>query len=402
MNLVLTEMGWDMTHTNNSRVYFLDYVKALIIVLIVAHHSSLAYSLAEGSHQNFIYSTAQILDSKKLFIFDYFENFNDIYFMPLIFLISGFFSYDSLVKHGACKYVEKRFMRLMVPFLFSMVILMPLSYYPVNLLQDNNLGLFDYISKDYIFNFYHIPGPIWFLLALFVFDSIIALFYKVAPNKFSAMIESVQQAGRLNFVLTFISATIIIYFLSYIFIPADSTDKMAKLGPIWFQKKRIVVYFAFFLFGLFGGAAPKFRDMIIRDNKRFTDTWLFKIVLGVMLFGLLRYLQTSMLHNQGDDLLLDFVYCTLFVFIALIFSSAWIATVAKFFNRRSRSMKSLSDQAYGIFIFHFIIVVWLQYMLYTVDLAASEKFYIVFSFSLSLSWVVTMVLRKIPAIRSVL
>lgn len=390
-----------MTKLENSRIYCLDYIKALIIVLIVAHHSSMAYSvICCISHKNFYYSTAQILDSKKLYIFDYFEDFNDIYLMPLMFLISGFFVFDSIKKYGAIKYVQKRFKRLMLPFIFSIFILMPVSYYPANLLQNKDLTLLNYISTHYIFNFYHIPGPIWFLGALFVFDAIFSMLYKFFPGKIANIINSIENTGTINLSLSFASLSIIIYFISYISIPSDDLSSMATVGPIWFQKNRSLLYFCFFILGVITGATTKYRN-IITNNKALSDVWLFKLVLCIMLFGVFRYLQFSMIKSP-NGYLDEFVYCALFVFIAITATFAWFAIVGRFFNNKSRIMQSLTKHAYGIFIFHFLVVIWMQYLFYYIDLSAGQKFYIVFSSSLFLSWLITYILKKIPYIKSIL
>ncbi|MEQ9116126.1 MAG: acyltransferase family protein [Rickettsiales bacterium] len=380
------------------RVYFLDYVKTIIIVLIVAHHASLAYSLSQGYGHNYVYSAAQILDKNKLFIFDYFESFNDIYFMPLMFLVSGFFVMKSLKKKGAMSYMSSRFNRLLVPFIFSITILMPLSYYPVGLLKNSNLTLMEYVSKDYIMNFYRVPGPIWFLLALFMFDLIAAMAYKLCPKAVNNLLGKIENTGKINFLLTFLSTTTLVFFLSYIFIPSDNVAAMSKLGPIWFQKKRSLLYFCFFAFGFLAGGTKKFSNLVTRDNHFLVDTWLFRIIISIMLFGLFRYYREFMAKSQ-PDYLSDFLYCTLFVFLAAMVSSAWIATVGKFANRKSRFLSSLSEQSFGIFIFHFIIIVWMQYLLVNIKLGASQKFYIVFSLSLFSSWLITLVLKRIPVVK---
>jgi fucose 4-O-acetylase-like acetyltransferase len=387
---------------NHSRVYYLDYIKALIIVLIVAHHSSLAYTSVETAlHQSFSYSSALIIDKSQAYYFDYFANFNDIYFMPLMFLISGFFVYDSLKKKGAMGYVGKRFIRLMVPFIFSLVILMPLAYYPVNLLKNIHLTFFDYLSKDYIMNFYKIPGPIWYLLALFVFDVIVAIFYKFFPKQFENIINTVNQMGKINFALSFVSITIVIYFLSYIFLPSDDPRMTDVFGPIWFQKNRSLLYFSFFFVSVLAGASPKIKNLIVNNYQFLTETWLFRIVISAMLFGILRYFQASMV-GKPNSYLDAFIYCALYVFIVVVVSSAWLATIGNFINKRSRFMMSLTKQSYGIFIFHFLIVIWVQYFVYNLNLMAIQKFYIVFSFSLFLSWLVTIILRQIPLIRRII
>ena len=58
----------------------------------------------------------------------------------------------------------------------------------------------------------------------------------------------------------------------------------------------------------------------------------------------------------------------------------------------------MRPQAYGIFLTHYIFVIWLQYAVYDYSWPAVAKFATVFLGTLALSWTVTRLLRKIPAV----
>jgi hypothetical protein len=47
---------------------------------------------------------------------------------------------------------------------------------------------------------------------------------------------------------------------------------------------------------------------------------------------------------------------------------------------------------------HYIFIIWLQYVLYDTSFHAGVKFAIVFAGTLSMSWGLTVMLRKIPAV----
>ena len=67
----------------------------------------------------------------------------------------------------------------------------------------------------------------------------------------------------------------------------------------------------------------------------------------------------------------------------------------------SSSMKLLDamrPQAYGIFLTHYIFIIWLQYAVYDYSWPAFVKFAIVFGGTLALSWAVTALLRRIPIV----
>ena len=84
------------------RVLWVDYLRSFITVLVVAHHSTLAYTtFARFNPHAYILSTHPIIDSKRWVGLDIFENFNDVFFMALMFLIGGFFVVKGLKKKGA-------------------------------------------------------------------------------------------------------------------------------------------------------------------------------------------------------------------------------------------------------------------------------------------------------------
>jgi peptidoglycan/LPS O-acetylase OafA/YrhL len=80
--------------------------------------------------------------------------------------------------------------------------------------------------------------------------------------------------------------------------------------------------------------------------------------------------------------------------------------ILAYFLRFKRSGQSVLDpmqgDAYGIFLVHYPIVLWLQYWLFDYDLPAIVKAAIAFVLTVALSWAVTAALRKIPGAKKVL
>jgi surface polysaccharide O-acyltransferase-like enzyme len=67
-----------------------------------------------------------------------------------------------------------------------------------------------------------------------------------------------------------------------------------------------------------------------------------------------------------------------------------------------RLLDAMRPNAYGIFLTHYIFVIWLQYAVYDLALPSFVKFAIVFTGTLAGSWAVTVVLRKIPVVRGMI
>src|SRR5579872_6910479 len=83
------------------RAVWLDYLRGFITVLVVAHHSSLAYTtFAAFNKQVYVASTHPVVDTARSIAMDLFEDFNDVFFMSMMFLISGIFVLPALARKG--------------------------------------------------------------------------------------------------------------------------------------------------------------------------------------------------------------------------------------------------------------------------------------------------------------
>ncbi len=82
------------------------------------------------------------------------------------------------------------------------------------------------------------------------------------------------------------------------------------------------------------------------------------------------------------------------------FSAAILFPILAFFLRFETSGWQLLDpmqaDAYGMFLVHYPIVLWLQYWLFDYDLPAIVKAAIAFLLTVALSWALTLALRRIP------
>jgi Acyltransferase family len=120
--------GGDLAQVKQPRARDLsiDYLRTTLTLMVLAHHSCLAYtSWAFFDKQDSFRSTAPVVDATRWAFFDYAENFNDVFFMSLMFFISGLFVYPALRKHGTFRFIRDRLRRLGIPFAFALVILMP-------------------------------------------------------------------------------------------------------------------------------------------------------------------------------------------------------------------------------------------------------------------------------------
>jgi hypothetical protein len=79
-----------------------------------------------------------------------------------------------------------------------------------------------------------------------------------------------------------------------------------------------------------------------------------------------------------------------------------LATFLQFARRRRAALEWARDNAYGVYLVHYVPVVWLQYWLLGAAIPVVAKGATVFIVSAALSWVAVALLRRIPAVRAVI
>jgi len=91
-------------------------------------------------------------------------------------------------------------------------------------------------------------------------------------------------------------------------------------------------------------------------------------------------------------------YGLAFAMFAAAMTFAVPAIFLRFAKSRFPLLDAMQPQAYGIYLLHFIPLIWLQYLVYDPPLPAFAKFAIVFVGTSSTSWGMTVLLRRNPVL----
>ena len=131
---------------HKSRLFYLDNLKILLIFLVILHHVGQGYGPSGGW---WFYMTSQ---PGKLEWMGRFFCVNASFFMGLFFMISGYFFAPSFDKKGFKKYTTDKFVRYGIPLLFVYWILMPpIFYFNYELYTDNpSLSFFTFFRQIYL------------------------------------------------------------------------------------------------------------------------------------------------------------------------------------------------------------------------------------------------------------
>jgi glucan biosynthesis protein C len=389
---------------NVARNSWVDNLRSFITVLVVAHHSALAYTtFAWFNKKLYIASTHPVVDEARWKGLDIFVFFNDIFFMSLMFLISGIFMMHSLQQKQVKIFIRDRFFRLFVPFMIGVTLLMLLAYYPAFHLAYGSTNV-----KDYIIDFFTVEawpvGPPWFIWVLFLFNVIFALCYpflKNAMNKAGVLLAS-QRHSPLKLLLIWYVFTWVIYVPVTFLI---SPEAWTGIGPFDFQVSRLLLYFGYFLLGIVIGA-PGLRNGIFAEGAAFVKRWPVWLAACLVVFVMLIFSEavlTTMVKQQQLTLLQGtIIYRSLWVLSCTLSAIALLTMFKGVYNKAIGWWQSLAANAYGIYLVHYIFVLWCQFLLLDYHLPAVSKFFITLIVSVGMSWWVTYLVRKIGIVRKYL
>ena len=112
------------------RASAIDYLRALMTIFVLILHDTLAYTTwgKFDPADYFNHSAAPIIDPNKWRGFDIVAPLLNLFFMALMFFISGLFVWKSLVKKGSVHFLTDRGLRLGIPFVISLAMIIALIF----------------------------------------------------------------------------------------------------------------------------------------------------------------------------------------------------------------------------------------------------------------------------------
>jgi surface polysaccharide O-acyltransferase-like enzyme len=375
------------------RIVALDRARTFIILLVLLHHSVVNYTYFGSG------------DRMRWLGFDLVVLFNDSFFMAFMFFISGLFVWDSLVRKGPAIFLRDRAWRLGVPYLISVFVLMPVAYYPT-FLRYHLPGTTD-------FNFLHFwwhtltigpwpSGPAWFLWVLLALDALAAIVWLVAPRMIAAFGKLIFAARNrpIAAFAVFLVGSVATYLPMHLAFGDSSWLELGRF-PLPIQTSRILLYAGYFFTGV-GIGAVSLRAGLLEEGGELAKRWPVWLAFALVFYGAILGL-VYVHHNWVADFNSPPLTWRLGYGLAFaMFSAAMAFTVSAFFLRFAESGFSLLDalqpSAYGVYLLHYIFVIWLQYAVFDYSFPAGVKFAIVFAGTLSMSWGLTIILRKIPVV----
>ncbi|SCX84678.1 acyltransferase family protein [Desulfoluna spongiiphila] len=368
---------------SSNRLYFMDNLRSLTIILVVALHTSLCYMA-------FAPEWWYVLDPERSLFFTAVVLVLDVFIMPVMFYISGYFLFASLRKHGTGRFLKGKSMRIALPWVVGVLVLAPPLAYMIYFSRQIPVSYLDFFTHDFWGKAYQ-QAHYWFIGVLMGF----VLVTTALASAFPSLVKKPgqQKAPGPLFHVGFVALASLIFLGASLAFPLDS---WIHPGYVFvFQPVRIGGLFLFFLLGIYceqsgwftpGGYEPK------------ALPW---GVLALISGALYLYMKLIFPEPKLTTLLLKATNAALFNIFCYT-CIIWLLALCKTcFNQTGPLRKHFSDNSYGSYYVHQFFVFGVSYGLTKVQLPVFLKFSLTFTLAVTLSWATSSLMRSSAAMRRV-
>lgn len=364
-----------------TRLLFIDNLRVFCIAIVVMIHSAVTYSCIGSWYYT---EPTDMGMFEKLFFF-LFQSHGQAFSMSLFFFISGYFIPASLERKGTKNFILNRLNRLGIPVLIYIFIIHPICVKLVH--PQLNIAEFT-MNGFHNLDFLGHTGPLWFALALLIFSVIYALTHKFLSP------------GNTNFS---ISNFKIISLIGIITLLAFGIRTVAPIGTSFynFQFCFFAAYILFFYLGTRASKSNIPENITLELGKK----WVYiAFGIGIPLWFITGYtgkvLEGKMLIAGGFNAS-AFLYALWESLFCVSFIIALLGVAKASWNHQNKTMKFLSENTFGVYVFHAPVLISLSVLTKSIHLQALPKFLVIGILAIALSLVVSWVIRKIPAIGKV-
>jgi peptidoglycan/LPS O-acetylase OafA/YrhL len=317
--------------SSKERLSFLDNLRTFLIFLVVLFHAGVTYDKNGIGTGWWI-----VVDSVNSDLPGLMNLFMDIFIMPTIFFVSGFFAPISMSK-GMGPFLKTRFRRLMIPWLLAVFTLIPL--YKVIFLASRGLPQEHWTTYFHFSNGIYSMNWLWFLPALFLFDCLYVGLAKLhLPTERLSLPWAVTGVFTLGLAWSVSIGALDLY-------------GWTKTWLIDFQNERIVPYFLVFLLG----SLCQKRAVLETGKKKLglyiavaATVWIPMNLYAIVLINFFLKPGDYIVSLPVDRLLMWIGFHASMLAMTYLF----VTTFRNWIDRGGRLARRLTSLSFGVYIVH--------------------------------------------------
>ena len=326
------------------RMYFFDNLKAFIILLMVVFHVAMGYTTWDLKWW-------YVNDIRKNSFFDLFILETDVYIMPIMFMIAGYFAAAGLFKKEIAIFWQDKIKRIVLPWIAGVFFIAPLiAYSAIFSRTDTPPNYFSFVANDFLGKYYQ-QAHFWFLGILALFFVLLTVAYMIRFTYFSTSPK--REIPSVWFFPSFALLAALPFFGMNLFYAADAWVNANYIFVI--QPVRIGLYLCYFGLGVYAWKKAWFT----RDG--YTPSLLpWSISAVVMFFVFLAY-RVTYTFVPNVPVLFKAGHALTYSFFCLAAAFALIALFQRFFDSDAYLWRRLAANSYIIYFIHQCVVIPLAY-----------------------------------------
>lgn len=345
------------------RLYFVDNIRVLLIILVIISHLAITYG-ATGGWYYFEHTN----DTISIVLLQFFLCTCQAFCLGLFFLISAYFIPKSLERKGSKGFMKDKLIRLgLCLAIYEFFINPVLVYANIVRVQRINISFLDYYMRNMLPPRIIGTGPLWFVEALLIFTFAYVLFCAIIKSTKCNVIKKTFPKNLSIIIFIFILSAIT--FLIRIKLPIGWS-----VGFFHLQIPFYTQYISLFIIGIF---SYKY-DWLTNIPDAIGKIWLRVGVISILFFPILALLGGALNGNTlkftGGFYWQNFAYATWESFVCFGMSIGLLSLFWRRYNRQNKLSKIMSNNAYGVYIIHAPIIVFLSYAVQSIILYPLLKF----------------------------
>ena len=352
--------------TSEKRIFYMDNVRALAMLLGVFFHAAISYGPA-------IHEVWFVSDPSNSPVMDLGAWFSHMFRMPLFFIVAGFFAHLLIRKRGVGGFLKNRAIRILAPFVLFLPIILAamliLMVYAANTI-DAKSPLLELIA-DNINNPEAEPPPfgtahLWFLYNLGWFCVVTVLCVRLKLNFISRTIDRIFSSPKH------------LLYLPLLLIPSLFVNAVPLPAPerIYPEPWSFGYFGLFFLFGWQLFRHPDYLAMITPYWKPMLGAGSLLYIGFFLLMPTISLADVLILPAGYDFSLKHMVQILLEAYSAVFLTLALLVLGKNYLNTRHAGLRYIADASYWIYIVHLPILFFVQIHLADVSISIWLKFLI--------------------------
>jgi glucans biosynthesis protein C len=383
------EKNQDQVHTSNpdkapttrGRLFYIDNIRSLIIILVVIHHLAIIYGGLGSDSVSGIQA-----DFITTFLLAWFAFVNQAFFMGLLFFISGYLTPRSFTKNGARQFILKRLLRLGIPLLiYDFLVNPPIVYWQVMNTQSGTRSLGEFFANYFDFFTGIGTGPMWFVENLLLFNLAYAALHLLQPANRADSAPTGRAPGMRGLIGYAIFLTALTFFVRLRF----------PIGWESFFNLRLQ-YYPQYVTLFFLGSMTYNQQWLAAWPSRLGKIWLRMGVFFSLLFpGMIMLVSADNLRGGLHVGALLFAGWETLILLGLGFGL--LLLFRERYNQTGSLQQFLSINSYTVYIIHVLVIFVLGLALKNIQLYPLAKFGLVTLIAVPLCFILShWIVRKLP------